>query len=260
MEKNMTNQAAPELLPNLAGFVGTNEQFLNALGVIASRSGADGTIAAVALEHLNRRADLAAARVSGTIKTLYERACEVVHHDHDCPAIGGNGDADCKCDAVPFLNDFEALAAIQPDPDPKPVDPISDYWDGRSAYRSATGSPHDFTAPAMPRDQLSPEARKDWLLNGAPRVWLEVDGGGPWFVKPVQPSREYLRSDLATPSSAGTVSVEAAEALKPFFGDPVMEGLLWSDATPESLVTIRVQKRVYDRARAALRALAGERG
>lgn len=41
-------------------------------------------------------------------------------------------------------------------------------------------------------------------------------------------------------------------AVKPFFGDPVMEGLLWSDATPDSLVTIRIQKRIYDGARAAL--------
>lgn len=60
MEKNNTDQAAPEPLQNLAGFVGTNEQFLNALGVIASRSGTDGVIAAVALELLSRRADLAA--------------------------------------------------------------------------------------------------------------------------------------------------------------------------------------------------------
>lgn len=44
------------------------------------------------------------------IRALYKRACDVVHHDHDCPAIGGNGDYDCKCDAVPFLNDFCALA------------------------------------------------------------------------------------------------------------------------------------------------------
>ena len=57
-----------------------------------------------------------AARVSGTIKALYERACDLVHHETDCPARG-RGDEYCKCDAVPFLNDFEALAAIQPDPE-----------------------------------------------------------------------------------------------------------------------------------------------
>jgi hypothetical protein len=38
-----------------------------------------------------------------------ERAYEVVHHDEGCPSIGGNGDADCKCDAVPFLRDLEGV-------------------------------------------------------------------------------------------------------------------------------------------------------
>jgi hypothetical protein len=40
--------------------------------------------------------------------TLYQRACEVVHHEHDCPAIGGRGDSDCQCDGVPFLRDLES--------------------------------------------------------------------------------------------------------------------------------------------------------
>ncbi len=45
---------------------------------------------------------------------LLARAYEVVHHGIDCPSIGGNGDADCKCDAVSFLRDLEtALKARQ---------------------------------------------------------------------------------------------------------------------------------------------------
>jgi len=40
---------------------------------------------------------------------LLNRAYEVVRHDAGCPSIGGKGDADCKCDAVPFLRDLEAL-------------------------------------------------------------------------------------------------------------------------------------------------------
>jgi len=39
---------------------------------------------------------------------LLKRAYEVVHHEPDCPSIGGNGDKDCKCDAAPFLRDLES--------------------------------------------------------------------------------------------------------------------------------------------------------
>lgn len=50
----------------------------------------------------------------GVVNSLLHRAYEVVHHDADCPSIGGNGDADCRCDAVPFLRDFKkAIAALQ---------------------------------------------------------------------------------------------------------------------------------------------------
>lgn len=41
-------------------------------------------------------------------EALLKRAYEVVHHELDCPSIGGNGDKDCKCDAVPFLRDLES--------------------------------------------------------------------------------------------------------------------------------------------------------
>lgn len=35
-------------------------------------------------------------------------AAEYVHHLPDCPAIGGNGDADCRCGAVEFLKIVES--------------------------------------------------------------------------------------------------------------------------------------------------------
>lgn len=35
-------------------------------------------------------------------------AAEYVHHLADCPAIGGNGDADCRCGAVEFLQIVES--------------------------------------------------------------------------------------------------------------------------------------------------------
>ena len=53
--------------------------------------------------------ELTAVR-SDTLKALYRRACEVVRHDNNCPAVGGAGDCDCRCDAVPFLRDFAAQA------------------------------------------------------------------------------------------------------------------------------------------------------
>ena len=52
---------------------------------------------------------LAAASVSERARELVRRAYEVVHHDDECPAIGGCGDKDCRCDAVPFLRELESL-------------------------------------------------------------------------------------------------------------------------------------------------------
>lgn len=149
----------------------------------------------------------AAARVSGTIKALYERACEVVQHDHDCPAMGGNGDADCKCDAVPFLNDFEALVAIQPDPEPEPV-----AW----RYRSIN-KPTGWT-------NVTEERRTSYG-----RIGMEEQ---PLY---------------ATPSSAGTVSVEAAAKATLAEIERQFAAL---GVTPENMAPEMVLKR--------LRALAGE--
>jgi hypothetical protein len=56
------------------------------------------------------------ARVRGGIPgdhLLWLRACEVVHHDEGCPAIGGAGDSDCRCDAVPFLRDLRSFLKDQ---------------------------------------------------------------------------------------------------------------------------------------------------
>ena len=46
----------------------------------------------------------------------------------------------------------------------------------------------------------------------------------------------------------------AKEAHKSLFGDKTMEGILWPDVKPTDLITIRVQKQIYDKARAALEA------
>lgn len=42
------------------------------------------------------------------------------------------------------------------------------------------------------------------------------------------------------------------EAHKSLLGDKTMEGILWPDVKPTDLITIRVQKQIYDKARAAL--------
>lgn len=46
---------------------------------------------------------------------LMKRAYEVVHHETDCPSVGGGGDKDCRCDAVPFLRDLSATLQAKPD-------------------------------------------------------------------------------------------------------------------------------------------------
>jgi hypothetical protein len=38
---------------------------------------------------------------------MMDRLYEVVHHDAECKSIGGNGDQDCTCDAVPVLRELE---------------------------------------------------------------------------------------------------------------------------------------------------------
>lgn len=40
-------------------------------------------------------------------QSLYQQACELVHHAPNCPAIGGRGDDDCECGAVEILDRLE---------------------------------------------------------------------------------------------------------------------------------------------------------
>ncbi|WP_206669151.1 MULTISPECIES: hypothetical protein, partial [unclassified Brucella] len=42
------------------------------------------------------------------------------------------------------------------------------------------------------------------------------------------------------------------EAHKLLFGDKTIEGILWPDVKPTDLIIIRVQKQIYDKARAVL--------
>lgn len=166
----------------------------------------------------------AAARVSGMIKALYERACDLVHHEADCPARG-RGDEYCKCDAVPFLNDFEALAAIQPDPEPQPV-----AWRYRSVVKPTCWS--NVT---------------EYRRTAYARIGMEEQ---PLYATPSSADALNIgNTDSHSPSSAGTVSVEAAakEALAEIerqFADVGVK--------PENMAPKMVLKR--------LRALAGEGG
>lgn len=71
------------------------------------------------------------------------------------------------------------------------------------------------------------------------------------------PHQHYVAADALTRLShtlaAETAKREAMEvATKPFLGDETMERLLWEGIQPTELVTIRVQKRIYDRLRATL--------
>lgn len=75
------------------------------------------------------------------VDALLLRAYEVVHHDAGCPAIGGNGDGDCRCDAVAFLRDLEAaLRTPSPAQVPKgwklvPIEPTAEMKEAGGAYR-----------------------------------------------------------------------------------------------------------------------------
>lgn len=73
-------------------------------------------------------------------EALIERAYEVVHHDADCPAIDGNGDADCACDAVPFLRDLKATLSR---PSPRANDGEVIGADRRNIVRQYVSDPRD---------------------------------------------------------------------------------------------------------------------
>ena len=67
-------------------------------------------IAAYAIEQtLTQQRDTTPQPSADAVRELVRRAYEVVHHDDECPAIGGCGDKDCRCDAVPFLRELESL-------------------------------------------------------------------------------------------------------------------------------------------------------
>lgn len=64
-------------------------------------------------------------------------------------------------------------------------------------------------------------------------------------------SRDTLQA-LREKQALETQLATAKEAHKSLFGDKTMEGILWPDVKPTGLITIRVQKQIYDKARAAL--------
>ncbi|WP_312531369.1 hypothetical protein [Paracoccus sp. (in: a-proteobacteria)] len=198
----------------------------------------------------------AAARVSGTIKALYERACEVVHHDHDCPAIGGNGDADCKCDAVPFLNDFEALAAIQPDPEPAPVS---------QAALQPNQNISPICQPEPKPESITPVERLFLIKIAMTGTDADFRRYRYRFAKALRATPSSAGMEAANPElainrkpgisdSAGMVSVEAAAV-----AEAATEYLRWIEYDfPSGIRPAEMEAR--DKLRAALRALAGEGG
>ena len=116
--------------------------------------------------------------------------------------------------------------------------------------------------PVASQDQLCAAAFEAGLQSAAEIVADDhvcqaiLDRENPYTATPssapasVGDAVEYVRADLYEALRAERDALR--EAVRPFFGDPVMEGLLWSDASPYSLVTICVQKRIYDSARRAL--------
>lgn len=56
-------------------------------------------------------------------RRFMDRLYEVVHHDDECKAIGGNGDADCTCDAVPLLRELEKVWRLPVGPSLTPLIP-----------------------------------------------------------------------------------------------------------------------------------------
>ena len=49
------------------------------------------------------------------------------------------------------------------------------------------------------------------MTDAPERIWMLKDATGPWFIKPVQPSTEYIRADLARADKEAAV-MRALEA------------------------------------------------
>ena len=91
---------------------------------------------------------------------LMERAFEVVHHEEGCPSIGGRGDDDCECDAVPFLKDIAAALAAQPHDDVRELHPD-------------TATLVDRFAHALKQKLLASQKKYGWSDNWMRPDWKE---------------------------------------------------------------------------------------
>ena len=60
------------------------------------------------------------------------------------------------------------------------------------------------------------------MTDAPERIWMLKDATGPWFIKPVQPSTEYIRADLARADKEAAV-MRALEADTDGFGTLVFE-------------------------------------
>ena len=116
---------------------------------------------------------------------------------------------------------------------------------------------------AKDRDHASTKRRMQKLVNDVEAEWqrccdeLKADNAAKDArIKELDRCHEGT-IDLCNQKTAQIETLEAKlaaalEAHKSLFGDKTMEGILWPDAKPTDLITIRVQKQIYDKARAVL--------
>lgn len=101
--------------------------------------------------------------------------------------------------------------------------------------RKAVGQFDGDAGKPQPAQDVVPVDKRDWRINGAPRVWFEKESAfGPWFVRPVAESIEYVRKDLAHPPQPSASVAEAFEAFSKQQTELTRGGALYFNATKKS--------------------------
>lgn len=181
----------------------------------------------------NRRADLAAPSAPAEVEGLGSHRDNIIHTLRQFD--DGHTDADVEKTA-------DALTARQPDPEPQPVS------------QAAMQPDQNISPICQPEPQ--PVAWR-WRMKGGGESDWDLVSGEKFPIKGRTRDELDVQPLYATPSSAGTVSVEAAlfEARKDM--QHVKERIVGDWPRNGTLELIEASQRKLD---AALRALAGERG
>lgn len=98
-------------------------------------------------------------------------AAEYVSHRTECPSIGGNGDADCRCGAVAFLDMVLAALGSEPPTPAVPVDTprLSERQRTCRSCKEPAKCTEPLCQPAPVDTPACPDGQHSYRRNAPPR-------------------------------------------------------------------------------------------